>query len=316
MPHVNKRIPDLGHDKELPKEKPEDYKINPLQSLFRPPHLSNDPKVRAGGKHTGHKYGPVNLSWKGPNTKFWSGVPGYLMGLPSQEQMDEVTALRGQKRLNEAKQSQIPSTFDQAFSKNAAKGNEFTYSLEEAQASTLKDVSKTNDQTLNEISTQSKQEVSEVVDKSNDGQTVIQNLENAQEGDAPGSDAERDKALGYNTSLAENEAVFDIESGTMKIPGQDELNKSANERLKQEQRTPNDPNKGQTKQPNPNAAQQNFDKIAGAIHGLATIAKALDTGEFTPPRTPSSWDSSGVGKESWRQTDPDDPDKNRWRMIG
>ena len=154
--------------------------------------------------------------------------------------------------------------------------------------------------------------VSDVVDKSNDGQTVIQNLENAQEGDAPGSDAERNKALGYNTSLAGNEAVYDSTTGTMKIPGQDELNKSANERLDQEQRTPDASNKGQTDQPNPNAAQQNFDKIAGAIHGLATIAKALDTGEYTPPRTPTSWDSSGVGKESWRQTEDPDKDKNRY----
>ena len=67
-----------------------------------------------------------------------------------------------------------------------------------------------------------------------------------------------------------------------------------------------------TDQPDPNKAQQNIDKIAGAIHGLATIAKALDTGEYTPPRTPTSWDSSGVGKESWRQTEDPDKDKNRY----
>ena len=142
------------------------------------------------------------------------------------------------------------------------------------------------------------------------------------------ADLERDKALGYDTSLAGNEAVYDSTTGTMKIPGQDELIKSANERLDQEQRTPNDPNKGQTKQPNPNAAQQNFDKIAGAIHGLATIAKALDTGEFTPPRTPSSWDNKAAGTKTAEASKVDptpevsvgdlastwDPDKNR--LIG
>ena len=72
-----------------------------------------------------------------------------------------------------------------------------------------------------------------------------------------------------------------------------------------------------TDQPDPNAAQQNFDKIAGAIHGLATIAKALDTGEFTPPRTPSSWDNKAAGTKLAEAStvDPDDPDKNRWRRI-
>lgn len=72
-----------------------------------------------------------------------------------------------------------------------------------------------------------------------------------------------------------------------------------------------------TDQPNPNAAQQNFDKIAGAIHGLATIAKALDTGEYTPPRIPSSWDNKAAGTKLAEAStvDPDDPDKNRWRRI-
>ena len=72
-----------------------------------------------------------------------------------------------------------------------------------------------------------------------------------------------------------------------------------------------------TDQPDPNAAQQNFDKIAGAIHGLATIAKALDTGEYTPPRIPSSWDNKAAGTKLAEAStvDPDDPDKNRWRRI-
>ena len=72
-----------------------------------------------------------------------------------------------------------------------------------------------------------------------------------------------------------------------------------------------------TDQPNPNAAQQNFDKIAGAIHGLATIAKALDTGEYTAPRIPSSWDNKAAGTKLAEAStvDPDDPDKNRWRRI-
>ena len=68
-----------------------------------------------------------------------------------------------------------------------------------------------------------------------------------------------------------------------------------------------------TDQPDPNKAQQNFDKIAGAIHGLATIAKALDTGEYTAPRIPSSWESVKSKTAEVSTVDPDDPDKNRWR---
>lgn len=93
-----------------------------------------------------------------------------------------------------------------------------------------------------------------------------------------------------------------------------------------------------TDQPDPNKAQQNFDKIAGVIHGLAAIDKALNTGEFTPPRIPSSWESV-KSKTAEVSTDSDtkpktnytsgvstsipdlvayDPDKKkhlRWRMI-
>ena len=91
--------------------------------------MSNDPKVRASGIHTGHKYGPINLSWKGPNTEFWSGVPGFLMGVPSQEQIDEIRNLKANQILKESKTSTIPSVFDQSFQGNTAQPGDFTHTL-------------------------------------------------------------------------------------------------------------------------------------------------------------------------------------------
>ena len=126
------------------------------------------------------------------------------------------------------------------------------------------------------------------------------------------------KTVEENKQIAESEAVS---AADLEKERQANLDEEVSAGLKERETTfgpegteitIKDVPQNKTDQPNPNAAQQNFDKIAGAIHGLATIAKALDTGEYTAPRVPSSWDSSGVGKESWRQTEDPDKDKNRY----
>jgi len=90
------------------------------EELFPSPEMSRDPNVRSGQRKK--MIGPVHVNRWGPNKEAWGKIGRFVLGLPSQEEIQRATELRNNRVNNNQSVAELPPAEKQSNFKTNSKG--------------------------------------------------------------------------------------------------------------------------------------------------------------------------------------------------